>query len=397
MVALGGRRRCPALAAVVVVVVVVVSAGACGGQIATSGSAGSPDVPTSPTATSEQGVAPATAPSGTTGRTDAPTDAGTGQPSISAAVPATSAAVRWETEPALPVVLADSNGADVTIESIDRIVPVDGDLAEIVYALGLGEHVVAVDISATHPPEVDALPDIGYQRALSPEPIVAAEPTVVLATDLARPLETLDQVRDVGVPVVVIEREISLTGPIAKVMAVAEALGVPGRGRMLAETMQREIDAAVALAADSTSHPRTLALYLRGERVQLIFGDGTGVGVLLDAAGAIDVADELGVVDTVQITAEAMLLSRPEVLLVTTTGLASVGGIDGLLSIPGIAETPAGRCRCVLAYEDQYLLGGGPRTGQLLSELVADLAALDLTSDLTPDLTPDTSTEGSNP
>jgi iron complex transport system substrate-binding protein len=196
-------------------------------------------------------------------------------------------------------------------------------------------------------------------------------------------------VRDVGVPVVVIEREISLAGPVAKVMAVAEALGVPGRGRVLAETMQHEIDAAVALAAGSTSHPRTLALYLRGERVQLIFGDGTGVGVLLDAAGAIDVADELGVVDTVQITAEAMLLSRPDVLLVTTTGLASVGGIDGLLSIPGIAETPAGRCRCVLAYEDQYLLGGGPRTGQLLSELVGDFAALDLT--------PTTPTEGSNP
>jgi iron complex transport system substrate-binding protein len=385
MVALGRRPGCFALAVIVTSGVVFV--GACGGQITTGGSA----APAAPPATSEPVEIPVTAiTSGRTATTDATTDTTTTllPASTSTLAPATSVDARWETEPELPVVLVDSTGADVTIESIDRIVPVDGDLAEIVYALGLGEHVVAVDISATHPPEVDALPDIGYQRALSAEPIVAVEPTVVLATDLARPLETLAQLRDVGVPVVVIEREVSLAGPVAKVMAVAEALGVPDRGRVLAEAMQHEIDAAVALAADSTSHPRTLALYLRGERVQLIFGDGTGVGVLLDAAGAIDVADELGVVDTVQITAEAMLLSRPDVLLVTTTGLASVGGIDGLLSIPGIAETPAGRCRCVLAYEDQYLLGGGPRTGQLLSELVGDFAALDLT--------PDTSTEGSD-
>ena len=68
----------------------------------------------------------------------------------------------------------------MTITSVDRIVPVDGDLAEIVFALGLGEHVVATDISATYPPAAAALPDIGYQRALNAEPIAAVEPTVVL-------------------------------------------------------------------------------------------------------------------------------------------------------------------------------------------------------------------------
>ena len=86
-----------------------------------------------------------------------------------------------------------ATGTQVTISSVARIVPVDGDLAEIVFALGLGDHVVATDISATYPPEAEALPDIGYQRALSPEPIAAVEPTVVLATDLAQPAETLDR------------------------------------------------------------------------------------------------------------------------------------------------------------------------------------------------------------
>lgn len=56
-----------------------------------------------------------------------------------------------------------------------------------------------------------------------------------------------------------------------------------------------------------------------------------------------------------------------------TAGLESVGGVDGLLEIPGVAETPAGENRAVIAMDDQYLLGHGPRMGQALKELVLAL------------------------
>ena len=74
-----------------------------------------------------------------------------------------------------------------------RIIPVNGDLAEVVYALGLGDQVVATDISATYPPAAAATPKIGYQRTLVAETILSYEPTVVLADDLAGPPEVLDQ------------------------------------------------------------------------------------------------------------------------------------------------------------------------------------------------------------
>ncbi|MDP2290592.1 MAG: ABC transporter substrate-binding protein [Actinomycetota bacterium] len=292
----------------------------------------------------------------------------TSEPRATAATTPTS-----EAGPLLPVSLVDGTGTAVTITSVDRIVPVDGDLAEIVFALGLGDRVVATDISATYPAAADELPEIGYQRALNPEPIAAMEPTVVLATDLARPAETLEQLRGLGIAVVVIERTMSIDGFAAKVQAVADALGVPQRGAALVSTMQAQVADARAAALQAGGSPRVLALYLRGEQVQLIFGQGTGIDAVLPAVGAVDVSTELGIVDTQQMTAEAMLLAAPDVLLVTTSGLESVGGIDGLLAIPGIARTPAGRERRVLAYEDQYLLGGGPRIGDLMLELVRDL------------------------
>jgi iron complex transport system substrate-binding protein len=348
-----------ALALALALVLALVTAG-CGGAAAspdTVAEVTTPDTTSTDTITTDTITTDTTSPD--TIRTDATgTDAADGSP---------------QDAPVLPVTVTDSTGAEVTIESVDRIVPVDGDLAEVVFALGLGDRVVATDLSATYPPEVDRVPDIGYQRALNAEPIAAVEPTIVLATDLAGPPETLDQVRALGIDVVVIEREFTLDGPARKVMAVADALGVPQRGRALVAQMQGEIDAAVAAAADVQDRPRVLVLYLRGELTQLIFGAGTGVDVTVEAAGGVDVAAELGVEDTRPLSAEAIVAAAPDVFVVTTRGLASVGGVEGFLALPGIAETPAGRAGRVLAYEDQYLLGLGPRYGQLLVEMTADL------------------------
>ena len=234
------------------------------------------------------------------------------------------------------------------------------------FALGLGDRVVATDLSATFPPEADALPEIGYQRSLSAEPIAAFEPTVLLATDLAGPPETLDQLRDLGYPLVMIDRPIDATGPATKIREVAEALGVPERGEALARDVQATIDAASeagAAAAAAGDRPRVMALYLRGERVQFVFGKNSGLDWVIAAAGAIDVGTELGVVDNAPLTAESVLEAAPDVFLVSTTGLESVGGLDGLLAIPGIAQTPAGEAARVITHPDQYLFGGGREPG----------------------------------
>jgi iron complex transport system substrate-binding protein len=199
---------------------------------------------------------------------------------------------------------------------------------------------------------------------------------VVLATDLARPAETLEQLRDLDIPVVVIDRDPTIDGPAAKVRAVARALGVPERGEALARAMTAEIDATVQRARSTDAHPRIVVLYLRGSGVQLMFGRGTGVDTTIAAVGGVDVAAELGVDDTQQLTAESMLVAAPDVIIVTTSGLESVGGIDGLLAINGIGRTPAGRSRKILAYEDQFMLGMGPRYGQFIAQLADDLAAL---------------------
>jgi len=279
-----------------------------------------------------------------------------------------------EAAPELPVTVTGADDVEVTVTDASRIIPANGDIAEVVFALGLGDSVVATDISATYPPEADALPEVGYQRSLLAEPMLGLEPTVVIANTDAGPPEVIDQLRRAGVAVVVIDYPHDLSGPAAKIRLVATALGVPARGEALARRVQADIDDAAERAerhGDRGGDPvRAAFLYLRGSTVQQVGGRGTGVDALLEAAGAQDLGVEMGIDEFRPLTDEALIEAAPEVLVVTTSGLESVGGVDGLTEMPAIAGTPAGRERRVVALDDQLLLGLGPRAGEALAQLV---------------------------
>jgi iron complex transport system substrate-binding protein len=278
-----------------------------------------------------------------------------------------------ESSPVLPATAIDNGGRSVTVRSVERIVPLNGDLAETIYTLGLGRNVVATDLSATYPPAATRLHRIGYQRELSAEGIISLRPTVVVGSSEAGPPTVIQQLRDAGLTVLILQEDERLEAGPAKLRALGRALGVPKRGARLARQVERQIALARAEAARATSRPRVAFLYLRGDRVQMIGGRGTRAHTMIEAAGGVDVGAEIGIEGYRPITAEALVAARPSVLLVLSAGLESVGGLDGLLRIPGVAQTPAGAARRVVAADDLKLLGLGPRTGSALRLLVRAL------------------------
>jgi iron complex transport system substrate-binding protein len=279
-----------------------------------------------------------------------------------------------EKRPLLPARVADADGRTVTIRDISRIVPLNGDIAETIFTLGLTSRVVGVDTSALYPQKtVDRLPKIGYQRTLSAEGILSLRPTVVIGSTEAGPPTVIAQLRAAGVTVLIIPEFVELNAGPRKLRLLGKALGVPNRGEKLARQVEGQIATARREAAATNSRPRTAFLYLRGSAVQMIGGRNTRADTMISAAGGVDVGSELGIEGYRPITAESLVASRPEVIVVPSAGLASVGGIEGLLRIPGVAQTPAGRARRVLAYDDALLLGLGPRTGFALRRLVRGL------------------------
>ncbi|MFJ7954820.1 hemin ABC transporter substrate-binding protein [Streptomyces sp. NPDC096319] len=276
--------------------------------------------------------------------------------------------------PRLPVTVPSADGRTVTVASAERIVPLSGSLSEIVFTLGLGDRVVARDVTTTFEQAAD-LPVVTRAHDVSAESVLSLRPTLVLAESTTGPAEAVDRIRAAGVPLVVVKPAHSLADVGARIEAVAASLGAPDAGASLEKRTQERIEAVRKSVPAHADHPRVAFLYVRGSAaVYLLGGAESGASSLLEAAGAVDAGKESGLVkDFTPITGEALAKAAPDALLVMSKGLDSVGGIDGLVRIPGVAETPAGAARRVVTVDDGVLLNYGPRTDRVLTSLVGQL------------------------
>lgn len=292
--------------------------------------------------------------------------------------------VEDDTAPVLPATVTDSEGREVEVTSADRILPIDisGTIASTVFALGLGDQVVGRD-SSTDFDGTEDLPVVTKTgHTLNPEAILELKPTVVLTDTTIGPKEVRQQLRDAGIAVVVISSDRRLDTTDELVTEIAAALGVPSRGEALVARLDAAVTEELAEIAEITpaaeeDRARMLFLYVRGSaNVYYIFGEDSGADSLIDAVGGVDVAAEIGWEGMKPMTAEALVAAKPDVLVMMTDGLESVGGIDGLIErVPAVAETPAGQNRRVIDMADTEILSFGPRSADVIGALARALYA----------------------
>lgn len=258
-----------------------------------------------------------------------------------------------------------------TPASAERIVAAGGTVTEIVYALGVGGELVAVDSSSVYPPEATKLPQIGYQRTLAAEGIVSMTPTLVLITPESGPPPAIEQLRAAGLEVLQVPTGHSVDSTRAAIRAIAARLHRDKQGEELVRALDADVEEARARAAAVTSRPKVLFVYARGAGNAMVSGTGTAADEMIRLAGAVNaVSDYEGFRP---LTAEGAVAAAPEIVLVPTRGLESLGGKSALFSQPGIAMTPAAKGERVVAMDDLYLLGFGPRVGKALVELTEAL------------------------
>ncbi|MEV6279794.1 ABC transporter substrate-binding protein [Nocardia sp. NPDC051832] len=274
--------------------------------------------------------------------------------------------------PVLPVTVRSFDGAEVTVNSADRIIAADryGTLLQTVYALGLGQNLVGRSTSGVFP-AVEGLPIVtGGNGTLNVESILALRPTVFLTDSTSAAPAVREQLRAAGVTVVYSDPQRSMAGVVPQIEAVAAALGVPDRGQALAKRTRDEIAAAEATVPQRDKPLSIAFLYLRSSAITMLAGPGSGADALIASLGATDAGTAAGLKEPfTTITSEAMISAAPDVLLVMNDGLKSIGGVDGLLKVPGIAQTPAGRNKRVVEMSDAVLLAFGPNTGRVIAAL----------------------------
>lgn len=265
-----------------------------------------------------------------------------------------------------------ASGAN-TDESSDavRIVSLGGSVTEIVYALGAGDEVVGVDASSLYPEAARELPDVGYFRRVPAEGVLSLEPTVVLASGETGPPETLDQLRSAGVDVHVIPEESSVDGAREKIRAIATVLDRREAADRLIRGMEEDLEEAQRLRASTDREPRVLFVYARGAGTMQVAGRSTSAEAMIEIAGAQNAIT--GFDGFKPMSAESVAAAEPDVILMLDRGLESIGGVDGLLKQPGIALTPAGENRRIIAMDDLLMLSFGPRLGEAVKTLTRKL------------------------
>ncbi len=277
---------------------------------------------------------------------------------------------------ALPVTVQSADGRTVTVTDTTRIVSLWGNITEVLFDLGLGDNVVGRDITSTVPEEAKALPEVTRAHDVSAEPVLSLNPTLVLGSlDNSGPDTALQQIRNVGVPVILFDDPTSVEDIIPRIQQIAIAVGVPDLGQQMASQTATALASIEKTIPSGTDKPNVAFLYMRGQAgVYLLAGPKSGADSMIAAAGGIDAGTAMGLASPfTPITSEALAEAAPDVILMTTTGLDSVGGVDGLVKIPGIAQTPAGKERRIVTMEDTLLYSFGPRTPDAIAALSHDI------------------------
>lgn len=256
-----------------------------------------------------------------------------------------------------------------TALTASRVVVLANGVAEIIQSLNAQSIIVGRDISSTEDSLAD-IPIVTSGHQVLPEKVISLRPDLVLIDASTGPKAAIATIKAAGITVIETPESWSLEDLPIKVRAVGAAIGAQAQ----AELLIQELNSSLKVSTVKSS-PRVAFLYLRGtSSIYLIGGKGSGADSLLQAIGAIDVGAQSLARPYNTLTAESLAALNPDVILVMSKGLESVGGVQGLLKLPGVAQTKAGKNSAVIDVDDSLLLSFGPRTPSLVEALAAGLS-----------------------
>ncbi len=274
------------------------------------------------------------------------------------------------------IVISQTDVTSVAVTPVEklsdvRIVALAIGAAELIAAMGYRDNLVGRDI-ASSTTELKDVPIVTSGHQVIPETIIALQPTLVIVDDATGPSSAISKLESAGIRIVNISQSWNLVDLLIKVDQLGSAIKAPQSAALLRNILSESVNGNSVGASATDKKLKVAFLYLRGtSSIYLVGGQGSGADYLINATGAIDVGAQKLTKPFTPLTAETMTQLNPDLILVMIAGLESVGGVSGLVELPGVAQTQAGKNRQIVAVDDSLLLSFGPRTPSLISELAA--------------------------
>lgn len=254
-----------------------------------------------------------------------------------------------------------------------RIVTIGGGITEVAFALGAQDQLAGTDTTSLYPAAAQRTAKVGYMRQLSAEGVLSLKPDAVVASSEAGPPVVLDQLRSAGVAVELIQADHTWGEVQRKVQAVGRACAREAQAREFVRQLDAQWEAELQrVAAAGRARPRVLFVLSHSASMQ-VSGGGTAANAMIGYAGGTNAIS--GFDGYRPMTAEAMAAAAPDVILTTTQGVETQGGVARFWARPELALTPAFRRKALIALDALLLLGFGPRMPQAMNQLHTQLAA----------------------
>jgi cobalamin transport system substrate-binding protein len=256
---------------------------------------------------------------------------------------------------AFPVTIAASNGKVMIEERPERIISLSATATEMLFAIGAGDQVTAVDDNSNYPPEAPTTKLSGFEPNV--EAIAGYKADLVVAAsdtgDLSKGLGALH------IPVMIQEAAATLDDSYAQLRALGTATGHEAGAEKTVASMQRSIRSIVA----STPKPETpLTVYHELDDTYYSATSQTFIGRVYRAFGLRNIADQAkaGAGDYPQLSSEYVVSADPDLIFLADTKCCHQTA-ETVAKRPGWSSISAVRNGDVVPVDDDIASRWGPR------------------------------------
>jgi len=290
-----------------------------------------------------------------------------------AALALTTALVACGDDDATPTTTAPGTTAPATTQAPAdalRIVSLSPTHTEVLFAIGAGDLVVAVDDYSNYPPEAEAVKSAlsGYEPNV--EAIAEYDPDLVVIggdfTGLTEQLAAID------IPVWSGDAPTTLDGVYAQIVELGEQVGRSDEAQIVVDDMKARIDAAVASVPDNAAG---LTYYHELDDTFYSVSSTSFVGSVYSLFGLTNITEVGGVEgDYPQLSAEFIVESDPDVIFLACTVYCSTTP-ESVAARPGWENLKAVTNARVVALNDDVVSRWGPRLVDFVESIAAAVDA----------------------
>jgi len=271
-----------------------------------------------------------------------------------------------------PIVLHATDGSNLTINSEPhRIVSLSPTATEMLFAVGAGRQVVAVDADSNYPPSAPVTTLSGFQPNI--EAIAGYAPDLVIASDDTGGL--VHGLASVGIPTLLEPAATNLSGTYDQILQLGSATGHVAAATALATRIRSQIASIVASAGKPT---RPLTVYHELDDTYYSATSRTFIGQLYALLGLRNIADGASAAapDYPQLSSEYIVNTNPDLIVLADTKCCHQD-LQSVASRPGWGSISAVQKGDVVGVDDDVASRWGPRVVDFLRVIAQQVRQLE--------------------